>query len=160
VTGPSGEASEDTAYRVVSETKVDLTGVATEADAEDVTVKSFTPNEAKAAVDKIEKLIKIANDTSQGMKEAIDVETKVINTSKSKFQQFKEGMESAANKAKSWVGRVMSVMAKPFGPLVRFIHRVIAGALYVVSIMLGVVTAVAGAGALATGLAGNAVQPG
>ena len=159
VTGPGIEVVDGVAYKAVAQTTVNLTGVSQESDAEDVTIKSFTPNEAKEAVAKLEKLIEIADQTASDMKETIDVETKIINTSKSKFQSLKEGMEAKANTAKAFIGRVLGVIARPFGPLVRFIRHLISVALGVLFILFGAVTVAAGAATVGAGVASAAVAP-
>jgi hypothetical protein len=136
VTGPGIEVVDGVAYKAVTSVDVKLTGVATEDDAEDVEIKGFTQNEATQAAAKIEKLIKLQETAAGDMKQAIDVETKVINSSKTKFQKFKEGAESVGNAVKSFFGRAMSCLASPFGPLIRFIRGLIDGALKVFQILL------------------------
>lgn len=157
VTGPGIEVVDGVAYKAVAQTTVNLTGVSQESDAEDVAIEAFTPNEAKQAVDKLEKLIQIADQTAADMKETIGVETKIINTSKSKFQSLKEGMEAKANSAKAFIGRVLGTIAKPFGPLVRFIRHVISVALGVLFILFGAVAA--GVATIGAGVASAAVAP-
>lgn len=87
----------------------------------------------------------MADSLAASMKETIGSESKIMTTAKSKLQALKEGAEAKANAIKSYIGRGLGAIARPFGPLVRYIRRMIATALTAAAIMFRVATVAAGA---------------
>lgn len=141
VTGPGIEVVDGVAYKAVTQVSVNLTSVSQEAEDAGADVEAFSQSEAKEAVSKIEKLIALADSLAASMKETIGSESKIMTTAKSKLQALKEGAEAKANAIKSYIGRGLGAIARPFGPLVRYIRRMIATALIAAAIMFGVATA-------------------